>query len=100
MITEVKDRCGQRSRSRAQIPADLNTFASLVWSAPHKTKVLRLNEVKATRQPNLRWKGKAAETEITWWWAALPPNAAACDLGQDRRDENLPHRPYTDHKDL
>ena len=31
----------------------------LVRSAPHKTKVSRLDEVKAARQPNLRWRGKA-----------------------------------------
>ncbi len=28
--------------------------SELVLSAPHKTKVLRLDEVKAARQPNLR----------------------------------------------
>jgi glycine dehydrogenase subunit 2 len=35
----------------------------LVRSAPHKTKVSRLDEVKAARQPNLRWKGKTSGEE-------------------------------------
>jgi hydroxymethylpyrimidine kinase/phosphomethylpyrimidine kinase len=35
----------------------------LVRSAPHKTKVSRLDEVKAARRPNLQWKGKTSAEE-------------------------------------
>ena len=46
-----------------QIVEEAEYHPDLVRSAPHKTKVSRLDEVKAARQPNLRWKGKTSGEE-------------------------------------
>lgn len=46
-----------------QIAEEAERNPELVRSAPHKTKVSRLDEVKAARQPNLRWNGKTSGEE-------------------------------------
>ena len=62
---ESKETLDQFIAAMTRIAEEAEHHPELVRSAPHKTKVSRLDEVKAARQPNLRWKGMAA-AEIKW----------------------------------
>lgn len=62
--TESKETLDQFIAAMKRIAEEAACDPELVRSAPHTTKSLRLDEVKAARQPNLRWKGRVAETEI------------------------------------
>ena len=59
--TESKETLDQFISAMKRIAEEAERDPELVRSAPHKTKVSRLDEVKAARQPNLRWKGKAPD---------------------------------------
>jgi glycine dehydrogenase subunit 2 len=61
--TESKETLDQFIAAMKQIAEEAEHDPELVRSAPHKTKVSRLDEVKAARQPNLRWKGKTSGEE-------------------------------------
>ncbi|NJD69193.1 MAG: glycine dehydrogenase subunit 2 [candidate division NC10 bacterium] len=58
--TESKETLDQFIAAMQRIAREAKDDPDLVRSAPHKTKVSRLDEVKAARQPNLRWKGKSS----------------------------------------
>ena len=58
--TESKETLDQFIDAMKRIAEEAERDPELVRSAPHKTKVSRLDEVKAARQPNLRWKGKTS----------------------------------------
>jgi glycine dehydrogenase subunit 2 len=57
--TESRETLDQFIAAMKRIAEEAERDPELVRSAPHKTKVSRLDEVKAARQPNLRWRGKA-----------------------------------------
>src|SRR5574337_835259 len=61
--TESKETLDQFITAMKRIAEEAARDPELVRSAPHKTKVSRLDEVKAARQPNLRWKGKGPKIE-------------------------------------
>ena len=63
--TESKETLDQFIAAMKQIAEEAERDPELVRSAPHKTKVSRLDEVKAARQPNLRWKGKAPDPGVS-----------------------------------
>ena len=54
--TESKDVLDKFIEVMAMIAGEVETDPDLVKSAPHNTVVARLDEVKAARQPVLRWK--------------------------------------------
>ncbi len=58
--TESKETLDQFIAAMKRIAEEVERGPELVRSAPHKTKVSRLDEVKAARQPNLRWKGRTS----------------------------------------
>jgi glycine dehydrogenase subunit 2 len=62
--TESKETLDQFIDAMKRIAEEAERDPELVRSAPHKTKVSRLDEVKAARQPNLRWKGKTSGEEV------------------------------------
>jgi glycine dehydrogenase subunit 2 len=61
--TESKETLDQFIAAMKRIAEEAECDPELVRSAPHKTKVSRLDEVKAARRPNLRWKGKTSGEE-------------------------------------
>jgi len=61
--TESKETLDQFIAAMKKIAEEAEREPELVRSAPHKTKISRLDEVKAARQPNLRWKVKTSEPE-------------------------------------
>ncbi len=63
--TESKETIDQFIAAMKRIAEEAERDPELVRSAPHKTKVSRLDEVKAARQPNLRWKGKAPGSGVS-----------------------------------
>jgi glycine dehydrogenase subunit 2 len=58
--TETKETLDQFIAAMRRIAEEAEREPELVRSAPHKTKVSRLDEVKAARQPNLRWKPRGS----------------------------------------
>ncbi|NWF54834.1 MAG: aminomethyl-transferring glycine dehydrogenase subunit GcvPB [Syntrophaceae bacterium] len=54
--SEAKETLDQFIESMIQIAKEAETDPELVRSAPHRTKVSRLDEVLANRKPKLRWK--------------------------------------------
>ena len=48
-----------------QIAAEISSDVEVVKSAPHHTPVGRLDEVRAVRQPDLRWRDSARSVEAT-----------------------------------
>jgi len=63
--TESKETLDQFIAAMKAIAEEAERDPELVRSAPHKTKVSRLDEVKAARQPNLRWKGRAPSPSVS-----------------------------------
>lgn len=61
--TESKETLDQFIAAMKRIAEEAERDPELVRSAPHKTRVSRLDEAKAARQPNLRWRGKGSKTE-------------------------------------
>jgi glycine dehydrogenase subunit 2 len=61
--TESKETLDQFIAAMKKIAEEAEREPELVRSAPHKTKISRLDEVKAARQPNLRWKAKGPVEE-------------------------------------
>ncbi len=61
--TESKETLDQFIAAMKRIAEEAERDPELVRSAPHKTKVSRLDEVRAARQPNLRWKRKTSGEE-------------------------------------
>lgn len=61
--TESKETLDQFIAAMKRIAEEAERDPELVRSAPHKTKVSRLDEVKAARQPNLRWERKTSGEE-------------------------------------
>ena len=57
-----------------QIAREAEENPELVKTAPHTTRVQRLDETTAARKPVLRWKGRAAENGAT---PPLVPDTAA-----------------------
>jgi glycine dehydrogenase subunit 2 len=54
--SEPKEGLDQFIESMVQIAREAETDPEVVRSAPHRTKVFRLDEVLANRKPKLRWK--------------------------------------------
>jgi glycine dehydrogenase subunit 2 len=54
--SEAKETLDQFIESMIQIAKEAETDPEVVRSAPHRTKVFRLDEVLANRKPKLRWK--------------------------------------------
>jgi glycine dehydrogenase subunit 2 len=54
--SEAKENLDQFIESMVQIAKEAETDPEVVRSAPHRTKVSRLDEVLANRKPKLRWK--------------------------------------------
>ncbi len=54
--SEAKETLDQFIESMVQIAKEAETDPEAVRSAPHRTKVSRLDEVLANRKPRLRWK--------------------------------------------
>ncbi len=54
--SEAKETLDQFIESMVQIAREAESSPELVRSAPHRTKVSRLDEVLANRKPRLRWK--------------------------------------------
>jgi glycine dehydrogenase subunit 2 len=54
--SEAKETLDQFIESMIQIAKEAETDPEIVRSAPHRTKVSRLDEVLANRKPKLRWK--------------------------------------------
>jgi glycine dehydrogenase subunit 2 len=54
--SEAKEGLDQFIESMIQIAREAETDPEIVRSAPHRTKVSRLDEVLANRKPKLRWK--------------------------------------------
>ena len=54
--SEAKESLDQFIESMVQIAREAETDPEVVRSAPHRTKVSRLDEVLANRKPKLRWK--------------------------------------------
>ena len=54
--SEAKETLDQFIESMAKIAGEAESDPQLVRSAPHRTKVSRLDEVLANRKPKLRWK--------------------------------------------
>ena len=63
--TESKETLDQFIAAMKKIAEEAEREPELVRSAPHKTKISRLDEVKAARQPNLRWKAKASDPGLS-----------------------------------
>jgi glycine dehydrogenase subunit 2 len=58
------------------IAREAETNPELVTSAPHDTPVVRLDEARAARQPNLRWRPTGAERAALGHEGPPPPHAA------------------------
>jgi glycine dehydrogenase subunit 2 len=54
--SEARETLDQFIESMIQIAKEAETDPEVVRSAPHRTKVFRLDEVLANRKPKLRWK--------------------------------------------
>jgi glycine dehydrogenase subunit 2 len=54
--TESKETLDAFVEALIQINQEANESPQIVLNAPHNTPVARLNEVKANRELNLRWK--------------------------------------------
>jgi len=63
--TESKETLDQFIAAMKRIAEEAERDPELVRSAPHKTKVSRLDEVKAARQPNLRWRPKGSDPTLS-----------------------------------
>ena len=59
--TESRQRIDQFVEALVQIKKEAEENPELVKTAPHRTPVARLDEVKAARHPVLRWKGSREE---------------------------------------
>ena len=60
--SEAKETLDQFIESMAKIAGEAESDPQLVRSAPHRTKVSRLDEVLANRKPKLRWKPNDQKT--------------------------------------
>ena len=60
--SEAKETLDQFIESMVQIAGEAERSPELVRSAPHRTKVSRLDEVLANRKPKLRWKPEDQKT--------------------------------------
>jgi len=62
--SESKEECDLFIDAMKSIAREAETHPELVKTAPHTTRVQRLDEVAAARKPLLRWKppGKKSET--------------------------------------
>jgi len=58
--SESKEECDLFIDAMRSIAEEAATQPDLVTTAPHSTRVGRLDEVAAARKPLLRWKSKAA----------------------------------------
>ena len=56
--SEGKERLDRLAEALIQIAEEAETEPETVLRAPTKTVVSRLNETKAAREPNYRWKGR------------------------------------------
>src|SRR3979490_1569789 len=61
--SESKEECDLFIDAMRSIAEEAATNPDLVKTAPHSTRVRRLDEVGAARKPILRWKPQASRTE-------------------------------------
>ncbi len=54
--SESKEECDQFIEAMKSIAEEAKTDPELVKTAPHNTRIRRLDEVGAARKPVLRWK--------------------------------------------
>jgi glycine dehydrogenase subunit 2 len=57
--TEPKETLDQFIEAMKAIAAEVETEPDTVRNAPHFTRTSRMDEARAARQPNLRWRPKA-----------------------------------------
>ena len=53
---QIDDQVGQIIQALRDIDREITETPDLVRQAPHTTPVSRLDEARAARQPDLRWK--------------------------------------------
>jgi glycine dehydrogenase subunit 2 len=61
--SETREECDQFIDAMKSIAEEAATRPELVRTAPHNTRIRRLDEVGAARKPVLRWKANTARTE-------------------------------------
>jgi glycine dehydrogenase subunit 2 len=63
--SESKEECDLFIDAMKSIAKEAETDPELVKTAPHTTRVRRLDEVAAARKPVLRWKPSGKQSEAT-----------------------------------
>ena len=63
--TESKDTLDAFAEAMKRIAEEARRDPKKVQTAPHQTPVGRLDEVRAARQPNVRWKAQTGQATST-----------------------------------